>query len=163
MVDFLHRLGLSIGLLLFVSSISAQVVDNFSLDNLSNERLSLDEIKGTSLTIIDFWATWCKPCTKAMPKLNDLHHKYEQKGVSFIGISCDGPRSISQVGAVASSLKIDYEILKDINCEVMNTLQLQAFPTLIMLNTKNEIIYVHEGFASGDEKEIEEKILKYLK
>jgi thiol-disulfide isomerase/thioredoxin len=153
-----------VGALLWVSTIcSAQIVDNFSLDNIDNERVSLDEIKGDKLTIIDFWATWCKPCTKAMPKLNSLYQKYQDKGVSFIGISCDGPRSISQVGAVVNSLSIDYPILTDIDCEVMNTHQFQAFPTLIMLNNNNKIIYVHEGFASGDEVEIEAEIVKQLK
>lgn len=148
---------------LFSSALMSQHVDDFSLESIDNEILSLEDIKGEHLTIIDFWATWCKPCTKAMPKLNDLYTKYQDEGVSVIGISCDGPRSISKVGLVSNSLKIDYPILKDIDCEVMNTYQFQAFPTLIILDKNDDIVWVHEGFLNGDEQIIEEAIASRLK
>ena len=144
-------------------TVHAQTIDDFTLENIENEWVSLSEIQGEQLTIIDFWATWCKPCTKAMPKLNDIYNHYKNDGLSVIGISCDGPRSISKVGAVASSLEIDYHILKDINCEVMNTYQYQSFPTLIMVDSDNEVIYVHEGFSSGDENEIRGEVESRLK
>jgi len=140
----------------------AQEFTSFSLENSDNELLSLEELKGENLTIIDFWATWCKPCTKAMPKLNDLYNQYKDSGLNVIGISCDGPRSIGKVDLVARSLQIDYEILKDIDCEVMGENNFQAFPTLVILNKDNEIVHVHEGFVSGDEKEIEKKIITLL-
>lgn len=149
--------------LLGTISVSAQVIDDFTLENLDNELVSLDELKGDQLTIIDFWATWCKPCTKAMPKLNDLHNKYASQGLNIIGISCDGPRSIAQVQPLTSSMGIDYPILTDIDCEVMATYQYQAFPTLILLNSDNEVVYMHEGYTAGDEKEIEAEIAKRLK
>jgi len=144
-------------------TLSSQVIDDFTLDDLDNEQMSLSDIQGDQLTVIDFWATWCKPCTKAMPKLNDLYNKYKDDGLAMIGISCDGPRSIAQVPAVAHNLDIDYHILKDIDCEVMNDYQFQAFPTLLILDSDNEVVYVHEGFSSGDEHEIEEAILAQLK
>lgn len=139
-----------------------QSVSDFSLENTDNELVSLEELQGEKLTIIDFWATWCKPCTKAMPKINKIYHDYKDQGLEVIGISCDGPRSIGKVDLVAQSLNIDYAILKDIDCEVMTENNFQAFPTLIILNSDNEIVYVHEGFSSGDEKLIEEEIISLL-
>ncbi len=147
----------------FLYTIQAQEIGDFTLDNLDNEQVSLSEIQGENLTVIDFWATWCKPCTKAMPKLNSIYNEFKDQGVAMIGISCDGPRSISRVPAVANNLNIDYPILKDIDCEVMNTYQYQVFPTLIVLNAQNEVVYVHEGFSSGDEKEIQAVIEEQLK
>jgi len=162
-----HTLSL-IGLIIMSTcttqySLTAQHVTDFSLENTDNALVSLDELKGGKLTVIDFWATWCKPCTKAMPKLNDIYHNYKDQGLNMIGISCDGPRSISKVNMVSQSLRIDYPILKDIDCEVMNTYQFQAFPTLIILDDEQNIVYVHEGFVSGDERKIEEEIVALLK
>jgi len=151
--------------LVFLFTISpgfAQEFTDFSLESTDNELLSLEELKGENLTIIDFWATWCKPCTKAMPKINDIYNEYKDRGLNVIGISCDGPRSIGKVDVVARSLNIDYQILKDIDCEVMGDNNFQAFPTLVILNQDNEIVHVHEGFTSGDEKEIEEMIISLL-
>jgi len=139
-----------------------QNIENFSLESIDNELLDLEDIKGETLTIIDFWATWCKPCTKAMPKLNNIYLKYQDQGVQMIGISCDGPRTISKVGMVSNALGVDYQILKDLNCEVMNSYDFQAFPTLIILNADNDIVWVHEGFTSGDERIIEDAIKSRL-
>ena len=163
MANLVQCIPVLIIFLLLTFSVESQVIEDFFLDNLDNDQVSLEEVKGEQLTVIDFWATWCKPCTKAMPKLNNLYLRYKDQGVSMIGISCDGPRSIAKVPAVANNLQIDYHILKDIDCEVMNEYQYQAFPTLIILNEENEVVYEHEGFSSGDEKEIEEAIVEHLK
>jgi peroxiredoxin len=141
----------------------AQQIRDFSLENIDKEEVTYTELKGAVLTVIDFWATWCKPCTKAMPKLDAIYQKYGEQGLSIIGISCDGPRSISKVAPVANSLGISYPILKDIDCEVMNSLQFQAFPTLLIIDQMDQIVWVHEGFSSGDEVEIEEQIVDRLK
>lgn len=154
---------LSVCILSFSLVATSQEFTDFSLENTDNELVSLDELEGEKLTIIDFWATWCKPCTKAMPKLNHIYNEYKDEGLSVIGISCDGPRSIGQVDLVAQSLNIDYAILKDIDCEVMGDNNFQAFPTLVVLNADHEIVYVHEGFVSGDEDIIEEEIVSLLK
>jgi len=150
-------------LILLTNFVSGQRVGDFSLENIDNELVSLEDIKGSKLTIIDFWATWCKPCTKAMPKLNSIYNNYKDQGLSLLGISCDGPRSIGRVAPVANSLKIDYPILTDIDCEVMNSYHFQAFPTLIILDENNDIVWVHEGFINGDEIEIEKEIVERLK
>lgn len=161
MIRFLLIVCLTMGIAL--SAINAQSVNDFSLENTDNELVSLEELQGDKLTIIDFWATWCKPCTKAMPKLNDIYNDYKDQGLSVIGISCDGPRSIGKVNLVARSMNIDYSILKDIDCEVMSENNFQVFPTLVIMNSDHEIVYVHEGFTSGDEKVIEEEIVSLLK
>lgn len=143
-------------------SLSGQVIEDFSLNNTNNEQVSLSELKGEQLTVIDFWATWCKPCTNAMPKLQEIYTEYKSQGVEVIGISCDGPRSISKVSAVVNSLGVEYPILSDINCGVMNAYQFQAFPTLIILNNAGKVVYVHEGFKSGDEIKIKAAIQNNL-
>ncbi len=144
-------------------AMTAQTVSDFSLEDIDGELVSYEELKGEQLTVIDFWATWCKPCTKAMPKLNKIYEEYQVDGLNMIGISCDGPRSIAKVKPVAKSLGVDYAILKDIDCEVMNSFQFQAFPTLIIVDQDDEIVWVHEGFSSGDEELIAEHIRELLK
>lgn len=161
----MQRLTLYITVLLLLggASLSSQQLENFYLENQDKEEVSLEEVAGDKITIIDFWATWCKPCTKAMPKLNDIYNTYKDQGVNMVGISCDGPRSIGKVDMLANSMDIDYTILKDINCEVMKSMDYQAFPTLIIIDENQEVVWLHEGFVSGDEIKIEEAIQQFLK
>lgn len=156
-------LYITVFLLLGGASLSSQQLENFYLENQDKEEVSLEEVAGDKITIIDFWATWCKPCTKAMPKLNDIYNTYKDQGVNMVGISCDGPRSIGKVDMLANSMDIDYTILKDINCEVMKSMDYQAFPTLIIIDENQEVVWFHEGFVSGDEIKIEEAIQQFLK
>jgi len=141
--------------------LEAQNVKDFSLKDIQNTNQTFSKLKGEKLTVIDFWATWCKPCMKAIPELNLLYKEFKEKGVSFISINCDGPRSIAKAGPVSQSLQIEYPVLLDIDSTVKTQLNLSAFPSLILVNSKGKIVWIHEGFVSGDEKEIKEQIEKY--
>jgi thiol-disulfide isomerase/thioredoxin len=145
-----------------VLGLNGQTVNNFRLKDITNTTRTFDELKGEKLTIIDFWASWCKPCNKAIPELNKIYQTYKDKGVNVLGINCDGPRSISKVAPLVNSLQIKYTVLLDINSEVMNYLNLSAFPTLILVDPKGKIVWIHEGFVEGDTKDIIAEIEKYL-
>jgi thiol-disulfide isomerase/thioredoxin len=137
-------------------------VRNFEFKDIENNIRSFYELRGEKLTVIDFWATWCKPCNKAIPELNKIYELYQSKGVEIIGINCDGPRSISKVAPLSKSLQIKYPVLIDINSELKTELNLIAFPTLILVNTEGKIIWVHEGFVTGDSEIIMAEIEKNL-
>jgi thiol-disulfide isomerase/thioredoxin len=142
--------------------IKAQTVQNFQLKNLENQTRSFVDLKGEKLTLIDFWASWCKPCLKAIPELNKIYAEYKSKGVEIIGINCDGPRSVAKVAPLSQSLQIKYPVLLDINSEVMNNLGLQAFPTLLLVNSEGSIVWTHEGYVTGDAEIIISEIEKNL-
>jgi len=148
-------------LLAFID-INAQTLNNFHLKDVENKSRSYSELKGEKLTVIDFWASWCEPCKKAIPELNKIYELYKAKGVQIIGINCDGPRSVSKVAPLVKSLQIIYPVLMDINSEVMNNLNLTALPTLILVNGKGKIVWIHEGFVSGDTENIINEIEKNL-
>jgi len=60
-----------------------------SLTRLDGSTLTLpDDLLGKVL-VIDFWATWCKPCRDEIPHMKELYARYKPKGVEFVGISLD--------------------------------------------------------------------------
>ncbi len=145
------------------SGLTAQSIKDFEYKDIENNTRSYNELKGEKLTLIDFWATWCKPCNKAIPELNKIYGLYKNKGVELIGINCDGPRSVSKVAPLSKSLQIQYPVLLDINSDLKTELNILAFPTLIIVNSKGEIVWVHEGFVAGDTEIIISEIEKHLK
>ncbi len=137
-------------------------VHDFSLKDVDQKRVSLSEMRGENLTVIDFWATWCQPCVRSIPKLVEISREFEEKGVRFIGISVDSPRNISKVKPFASSMGIPYPVLLDPNGELMGDLNVLAVPTLLILDADMKIVYSHEGFNAGDETIIRHEIEAFL-
>lgn len=70
------------------------VAPNFSLTDLSGQKLELANYKG-KVVLLDFWATWCGPCRVEIPGFVELQSKYRDKGFVVIGISMDdGPEPV---------------------------------------------------------------------
>lgn len=134
----------------------------FNLEDTHSVSRSYEELKGEKFTVVDFWATWCKPCLQSIPHLSILQEEYKTKGVNFVGISVDGPRSVSKVGPLAESLKINYPILLDFNNDLMRQYNVVNVPSLAIIDSRNKIVYFHEGYNSGDEKMLKAKIDELL-
>ncbi len=150
-------------LTIFANTLFAAILDDFTLKDLNNQKVTFSQLQGEKLTILDFWATWCKPCSREIPKLVDLYAKYKDKGVQFIGINVDGPRNTPKVRPFANSLGINYPVLLDSNSELMARLQVTVMPTVLIVDSDNEIVYVHRGYRPGDEEILQEEIDKLLR
>ncbi len=61
---------------------------NFSAPTPSGEELALNDVLG-KVTIIDFWAAWCRPCRAENPNVVRLYNKYKDQGLSIMGVSLD--------------------------------------------------------------------------
>jgi thiol-disulfide isomerase/thioredoxin len=75
------------------------------------EPQTLDTLKG-KIAVIDFWATWCGPCMRALPKNRQLADKYRDQGVVFIGIH-DANRGHERMAGVVSQMKLNYPVAID--------------------------------------------------
>ena len=156
---------LNLALLLFILLPiygTAQTVRDFSLENLDGEWMDYNDLKGEQLTIIDFWASWCKPCMKAMPEIEKLYQTFKDDGVNVISINTDGPRSISKVLPLSQTLNVTYPILSDINNDLTSELNISVLPTMLVVNSDGKIIWRHEGWTSGDEAKVEQHIKEAL-
>jgi len=138
-------------------------VTNFKLRNLRNQQVELAKLLKDGPVLLDFWSTWCKPCIKAFPKLNALHEKYGEKGLTVVGINEDGARSQSKVKPFVRSLRIKFPILIDNNNEVMRRLQVQSLPTTILIAPDGMVVARQVGYSPDGIKKLEEQIVSVLK
>lgn len=64
------------------------VAPNFTAPDPNGKQLALNDVKG-KVTLVDFWAAWCRPCRAENPNLVKVYEKYHSKGLSIIGVSLD--------------------------------------------------------------------------
>ena len=77
------------------------------LGSSSGEQVSASSFDG-SVTLINFWATWCKPCREEMPMLLGLYKSYAPAGLQVVGVAID---DVQQARDFAAELGVDYTIL----------------------------------------------------
>lgn len=65
------------------------VAPDFEQPDVSGKKISLSQFKGKYM-LLDFWASWCKPCRAENPNLIEVYQKYKEKGLEIISVSLDG-------------------------------------------------------------------------
>ena len=149
--------------LLFLSTgLLAQDEFNLKLKTLDSEVLDTKELYANGALLVNFWATWCQPCKAEIPYLNELYAKYKNNGLRIVGINQDSQKSVAKVKSFVSAQKIEFPIVLDTNFEIFNKVNGQVIPYSLLINKQGKIIYRHTGYNPGDEKKLEEEILKIL-
>lgn len=140
----------------------AQDKFDLKLNSINNEEIQLKKMYTNGPLLVNFWATWCQPCKAEIPHLTRLLEKYSEKGLSIVGINQDSQKSVAKVKSFISAHKIEYPIVLDTNNEIFSRINGQVLPYSLLINKQGEITFKHTGYNAGDEKKIEEEILKLL-
>jgi len=105
--------------------------------------------------LIDFWATWCGPCRRSIPHLNELYGKFKDKLV-VIGISDEPEQAIRTM----TDPKIDYTIVSDTQGRTSKAAQVTGIPHAILIDPHGIVRF--EGMPHYlEEKSLEKLMAKY--
>ena len=127
-------------------------------EDFSGNKIDIKDYHG-KLVILNFWATWCKPCKKELNNIAEVYEDWQDEtGVKLIAISIDDTRSMSKVAPYVNSSDWDYEVYLDPNGDMKRAMGVSTVPHTFLLNGKNEIVWQHRGYVEGDEDELLEQI-----
>jgi thiol-disulfide isomerase/thioredoxin len=121
-------------------------VSDFGGSLLSHGSYRLTAYKGKAI-VVNFWGTWCGPCTVETPAFQQVYQAYKNKDVSFVGIDIkdgtrDAPRSFVREN------HITYPIVYDENGETalrMGNIRVQATPFTVLLDKQHRVAGVYVG------------------
>ena len=83
---------------------------------LDGQAFDLAKLKG-KVVLVNYWATWCAPCRKDMPKLDAFYRRYHPQNLEMIGISVDRERDLGKVRKVMATLAYPVATLKDVTVD----------------------------------------------
>jgi cytochrome c biogenesis protein CcmG, thiol:disulfide interchange protein DsbE len=83
---------------------------------LDGQTFDLAKLRG-KVVLVSYWATWCAPCRKDMPKLDAFYRRYHDQSLEMIGISIDRDRDLEKVRKVMAKLAYPVATLKGITVD----------------------------------------------
>lgn len=137
------------------SAAAPALAPDFTLPNVEGKTLTLSKLLKDGPVIVDFWATWCKPCIKAFPDLQQILDGYRDCGLRVVAVSIDGPKSASRVGALIASKGNTFDVVLDTSQDVARKFHVSSVPRTVLINTKGEIVYAVTGYRPENHKELE--------
>jgi cytochrome c biogenesis protein CcmG, thiol:disulfide interchange protein DsbE len=136
------------------SGATTALAPDFTLPNVEGKAVTLSELLKDGPVIVDFWATWCKPCIKAFPDLQQVYDTYKDCGLRVVAVSIDGPKSASRVGALIASKGNTFDVVLDTSQDVAHKFHVSGVPRTVLINTKGEVVYAATGYRPENHAEL---------
>ncbi|PXW84934.1 thiol-disulfide isomerase/thioredoxin [Nitrosomonas sp. Nm84] len=111
----------------------------------------LQELKG-KVVYMDFWASWCPPCAKSFPFLNQLNSDLKDKGLHVIGVNLD--EKIADAQDFLAKHPAGFSIVADPSKQCAKGLEVMAMPTSYLIDRQGNIRHVHQGFLPGESEKL---------
>jgi peroxiredoxin len=118
-------------------------VPQFRLKLIDGSAISNKQLKGR-VTVIDFWATWCKPCIQEIGDYNRFYRDYKKKGLRFLALAVDSG-SEADVRNAVKELKIQYPVAAPSLKQLDTFGDVSVFPTTWVVDSNGAIIKVIQG------------------
>ncbi len=118
----------------------------FAIAIYGGGELDLAKKKSDEIYILDFWATWCGPCRKAMPVIADVSKDFADQGVKMFAVNL-----LETDGQIAAFLKSsgldDLVVAKDVTGAVQQMYQADSIPQTVIIGKSGMVESVHVGFS----------------
>ena len=132
-------------------------ISSLIFEDFSGKKINLKDYQG-KLVIVNLWATWCAPCKKEMPSLDNLYQNSNFKNLEIFAVNMEAPNQIKTKNFFDDLKITKLKIFFDSNLNFVKKFKLRGVPTTILINKKGEEFARIIGEANFQDK----KFLKWL-
>jgi thiol-disulfide isomerase/thioredoxin len=108
---------------------------------------------------LDFWASWCGPCARSFPWLNQMHERYGDR-ITIVGVDVDTDRAAADRFLAAHHA--EFAILFDPSGALAERYQLKGMPTSLIVDRQGHVLHRHEGFRESERADYEAAIAQAI-
>ncbi len=138
------------------SETASITLSDIKLTDLSGQPIDFSQYKD-KVVLINFWATWCRPCLQEMPTLANAQRQLKEEPIVFLFASNE---TLEQIDRFRSRQSFDFQYVHLTNLEALNIL---ALPTTFIFNPKGERVFAEAGYRQWDSNESLTLIANLLK
>jgi cytochrome c biogenesis protein CcmG/thiol:disulfide interchange protein DsbE len=124
-------------------------------------RISLRKLRG-KVVVVDFWGTFCEPCKKSFPKLQELNAKYADSGLEIVAISEDEAEDKDKIPGFVNQFGAKFNIGWDPDKSVARHYNPPTMPSSYVIDRKGRVRYEHAGYHDEEDAVLEKELKKLL-
>lgn len=121
--------------------------------------LDLDHYRG-KVVVLDFWASWCKPCRQSIPWLNEMRARYAEQGLVVVGVNVDAKQG--DAARFLREVPVDFEIVYDPAGDLAERYHVGGMPASFVFDRAGKLAGHHLGFKDTDRAPYEATLQKLL-
>ncbi len=125
----------------------------------ASEPFDLARYRG-KVVILDFWASWCAPCRRSFPWLNEIQARYAGDGLVVVGVNVDADRAAAE--RFLREVPAQFEIVYDPDGTLAAKYELLGMPSSFIFGPRGELLSSHIGFKNAARAEREAEIAALL-
>lgn len=141
------------------SSLKGQAAPGFDLELVSGGRFKLEEMKG-QVVVLDFWASWCGPCLKAMPEVMEVMKALPKEKARLLGVNQGQAKG--EVERFLKAREWDLEVVLDLDQKVGGLFGVKGIPHTVVVGPDGKVAWVSTGYSETMAKELSEVVRKLL-
>ena len=121
--------------------------------------IDLDDYQG-KVVVVDFWASWCVPCRRSFPWLDEMQSKYGEQGLVVIGVNMDADPAEAE--AFLQEFPVHFRFVRDADGTIARHYDVIAMPSSYVIDRNGKIAERHLGFKTGRMPEYEATLQEVL-
>lgn len=142
-------------------SLSLLLVNNAQAMSIPETKLqqTLAEHRG-QVVYLDFWASWCGPCRKSFPWMNEMQQKYRDQGFVIISVNLDADKTLAT--EFLSETPANFLVIYDPEGDIAQQFNIQGMPSSLLIDKQGNVQQAHTGFFTNKVKLYETQLMALL-
>jgi peroxiredoxin len=130
------------------SPVPGQPAPDFVLRSLDAGNVRISEFRG-EVVVVNFWAAWCGPCQQELPRLDEIHRRYQQAGLVVLAINLDD--DVERAQDISRRLSLSFPMLFDPAKDTGHLYQVDSMPMTLLIDREGVVRHVHGSYRADDE------------
>jgi cytochrome c biogenesis protein CcmG/thiol:disulfide interchange protein DsbE len=131
----------------------------FALRDAHGDTLSLERLRG-QVVYVDFWASWCGPCRRSFPWMNELQRRYGGRGLAIVAINVD--KSPADAARFLELNPAQFAVAYDHAGATPLAYAVQGMPSSYLIDSRGKVVEVEQGFHDERKGALEQRIQALL-
>ena len=131
----------------------------FSLTTAHGDTIALPQLRGR-VVYVDFWASWCAPCRRSFPWMNEMLQRYGDRGLTIVAINVDRRRADADRFLEANIAR--FTVVYDGEGVTPLAYSVMGMPSSYLIDSRGTVVNVEQGFRDDRKAALEDQIRSLL-